>query len=419
MRFVRLLRQSVAPVGATPLERRNFLNVQIDALGVGLVNAAATFLPVFLTRLGATNFQVGLLTAMPAFAGLFLTLAMGRFLQSRRNVVPWFSNASLLYFSSYALTGLVSFAVPEQYLVLAVLAVWAAASLPQTLRSVGFSVVMNAVAGPRGRYDLMSRRWSIIGLMSAVTVAVVGQILTRLRFPINYQLVFIGLSVGGFISFYYSRRIQLPDAEPQPRPVGASLLQRLKGYVDLIRGQRAFVSFTAKRLIYIAGSTLAAPLFPLYYVRDVGATDAWIGIISTSQTAIALLGYFLWARQGRARGSRFVLLCTTLVLSLHPALVASTQRVELVALYAGLAGVFQAGLNLVFFDELMKTVPVEHSPIFVSVAQTLQHLLAVIAPLLGTLLADRLGIGGALLVSAVLRLAGFGLFAWGRERGPQ
>jgi len=225
--------------------------------------------------------------------------------------------------------------------------------------------------------------------------------------------------VGGFISFYYSRRIQLPDAEPQPRPVGASLLQRLKGYVDLIRGQRAFVSFTAKRLIYIAGSTLAAPLFPLYYVRDVGATDAWIGIISTSQTAIALLGYFLWARQGRARGSRFVLLCTTLVLSLHPALVASTQRVELVALYAGLAGVFQAGLNLVFFDELMKTVPVEHSPIFVSVAQTLQHLLAVIAPLLGTLLADRLGIGGALLVSAVLRLAGFGLFAWGRERGPQ
>jgi hypothetical protein len=406
-------------VGATPSERRNFLNVQIDALGVGLVNAAATFLPVFLTRLGATNFQVGLLTAMPAFAGLFLTLAMGRFLQSRRNVVPWFSSASLLYFSSYALIGLVSFGVPEQYLVLAALAVWAAATLPQTLRSVAFSVVMNAVAGPRGRYDLMSRRWSIISLTSAVTVAVVGQILTRLRFPINYQLVFIGLSVGGFISFYYSRRIELPDAEPPLRAVGASLLQRLKGYIDLIRGQRAFVSFTAKRLIYISGSTLAAPLFPLYYVRQVGATDAWIGIISTSQTAIALLGYFLWARQGRARGSRFVLLCTTLALSLHPALIASTQRVELVALYAGLAGVFQAGLNLVFFDELMKTVPVQHSAIFVSVAQTLQHLLAVIAPLVGTLLADRLGIGGALLVSAALRLAGFGLFAWDRERGPQ
>jgi MFS family permease len=415
MRLARALHLSVAPVGATPLEKKNFLNVQVDALGVGLVSAASTFLPVFLTRLGATNFQVGLLTAMPAFAGLFLTLAMGRFLQGRRNVVPWFSGGSLIYFSSYGLIGLISFVVPEQHRVLALLLVWAVAIVPQTLRSVGFSVVMNAVAGPRRRYELMSRRWSILGLTSAVTVAVVGQLLARLRFPINYQLIFIALSAGGFVSFYYSRRIKLPDAEPQPRTVGLSPGQRLKGYLDLIRGQPAFVSFTAKRLVYIAGSALAAPLFPLYYVRQVEATDAWIGIINTSQTAITLLGYFLWLRQGRARGSRFVLLRTTFALAFYPALVASTRRVELIALFAGLAGIFQAGLDLVFFDELMKTVPSQHSAIFVSVAQTLQHFLAVMMPLLGTLLADRLGIGGTLAVSAALRLLGCGLFAWGKE----
>ena len=35
------------------------------------------------------------------------------------------------------------------------------------------------------------------------------------------------------------------------------------------------------------------------------------------------------------------------------------ERVEWVVLYAGLAGIFQAGLDLVFFDELMRTVPAE------------------------------------------------------------
>jgi asparagine synthase (glutamine-hydrolysing) len=40
--------------------------------------------------------------------------------------------------------------------------------------NVAFSVVMNAVAGPEHRYDLMSRRWSILGLTSAFTVALVG-----------------------------------------------------------------------------------------------------------------------------------------------------------------------------------------------------------------------------------------------------
>jgi hypothetical protein len=415
MRFFHL---SVAPPGTTPIQKKNFLNVQIDAIGIGLASAASRFLPVFLTRLGATNFQVGLLTAMPAFTGLFFAIAMGRFLQSRRNIVPWFSGTRLLAVSGYALTGIVSFIVPQQYIVPAVLVIWAAISLPQVTVNVAFSVVMNAVAGPRGRYSLLSRRWSIIGLISAIMVTVVGQILHRVSFPINYQLVFIGLSAGGLISYYYSMRIELPDAEPQPHTVGQSLLQRFEGYVNLIRSERAFLSFTSKRFVYTLGSALSIPLFPLYYVREAQATDAWIGIINTAQTFIMLIGYFFWARQGKVRGSRFVLLRTALGLAFYPALIASTHRVEWIALYTGLAGIFQAGLDLVFFDELMKTVPLEHSATFVSLAQTVQHLSAVAAPLLGTLLADLIGIGGALAVSTALCLVGFGLFAWSKESQP-
>jgi len=174
--------------------------------------------------------------------------------------------------------------------------------------------------------------------------------------------------------------------------------------------------YTAKRLVYVSGSILAAPLLPLYYVREVQATDAWIGIISTAQAAVMLVGFFLWTRQGRVRGSRFVLLWTTFGLSLYPALVASTHRVEFIALFAGLAGIFQAGLNLVFFDELMKTVPAEYSATFVSLTQTLQCISAVVAPLLGTLLADHIGIGGALVISSMVRLLGFGLFAGKRQQ---
>jgi hypothetical protein len=83
------------------------------------------------------------------------------------------------------------------------------------------------------------------------------------------------------------------------------------------------------------------------------------------------------------------------------------------ALLAGLAGIFQAGFDLVFFDELMKRVPAGQAPLFVSFDQSTQNLAAVAAPLIGTLLADRLGLGGALLVSAGLRLLACVLFARG------
>ena len=162
---MRLLRWNVAPYDATPVQKKNFLNVQTDAIGVGLANAASPYLPVFLTRLGATNLQVGLLTAMPGVAGLMLAIFVGRFLQNRRNIVPWFSISRLLYLSAFTATGIVPFLVPEDQVIIAILIIWAVATLPQTALGVSFSVVMNAVAGPTLRYDLMARRWSILGLL--------------------------------------------------------------------------------------------------------------------------------------------------------------------------------------------------------------------------------------------------------------
>src|SRR4030067_2784312 len=164
------------------IQERNNRYVQIDAIGVGTAGAASPFLPVFLTRLGATPVQVGLLTSMPGFTGFILAIWVGRFLQRQRNIVPWFSLSRLLVISAYALTGFAPFFVPDYILIYVVLFIWALATLPQTMVAVGFSVVMNAVSGPEGRYELMSRRWSILGITTAIAVAIAGQGLDRIGF---------------------------------------------------------------------------------------------------------------------------------------------------------------------------------------------------------------------------------------------
>lgn len=393
------------------MQRSNFLNVQVDAIGVGLANSASPFLPVFLTRLGASNAQVGLLTAMPGITGLFMALIIGRVLQGQRRIVPWFSVGRLLLISAYAATGLVTLVVPAQYAVAAVLGIWALASIPQVIVNITWSLVMNGVAGPEHRYDLMTRRWTLMGITMSVTVAAVGQVLNALDFPINYQLVFMALSLGGLVSYYYSSHIRLPDVQP-PRPEpGSGIGSQTRSYLALIAGQKPFLTFVTNRFVYMFGSALAIPLFPLYFVRVLDANDAWIGVINTAQTTVMLVGYTFWARQSRLRGPRFVLLGTIFGAFLYPALTAVTPRIELVVLYAGLSGLFLAGLELVFFDELMKTVPPEHGAIFVSFAQVLQHAATVAAPLIGTWLADSIGLSGALLVSAGIRLVSFGMFA--------
>jgi MFS family permease len=408
----------VAPPDVIGAQRKNFRYVQIDAIAIGLTSAAAPFLPVFLTRLGASNLQIGLLTSLPGFTGLLLAVFIGRFLQNRRNIVPWFSASRLLVVSAYAATGLAPFFVPKDYLILTILAIWALATIPQTALAVCFSVVMNAVAGPEHRFDLMSRRWSILGLTNSITVAIAGQILELFNFPVNYQVIFLGLSIGGLLSFYYSSRIALPDSPPPPPLPGRTLRQRVSEYFKLVLAHRDFINFSLRRFVFQFGMLLATPLLPIYYVRQVQASDAWIGYFSTAQTATLLIGYFLWPRQSRKRGSRFVILCSTLGLSLYPALVAATQTEALIALLAALSGIFQAGLELVFFDELMKTVPVEYSATFVSLAQSMTYLATVLAPLAGTWLSEHVGLSGGLMISSLIRLTGFALFtAPGLVRG--
>ncbi len=411
-----ILRWFSTPQSSPEINRRNFVNVQIDAIGVGLANAAAPFLPVFLTRLGASNLEVGLLTTMPALTGLLLAIPLGRFLQRKTNIIPWFSIARLTVLMSYALTGLVVFLVPKTSLITIILLIWALATLPQTLLSITFSVVMNAVAGPAGRFELMSRRWSILGITTAVMTFTIGQLLDKMGFPINFQVVFIGMSLGGLISYYFSSRIELPELVPPEEPPAHSIREAVSGYVNLIRSQRPFVSFVSKRFVYTIGTTMAIPLFPLFFVNHLHASNGWIATINTSQTAILIIGYFIWTHQSRRRGSRIVLLFSTLGLGVYPIITALTYQVWPIAVYAGLAGIFQAGLNLVFFDELMKTCPVELSATFVSVSQSVDYLATIFAPLLGSFIADQIGLPAALIVAGSFRLLGFGLFAVGNPR---
>jgi MFS family permease len=101
-----------------------------------------------------------------------------------------------------------------------------------------------------------------------------------------------------------------------------------------------------------------------------------------------------------------VLVLTSLGLGLYPLLTAVTPVVWPLLLYAALAGFCGAGNDLVNFELLLGTCPKEHQPTYVGFYQTTQNLALFLMPLLGTLLADRIGIGGALLAAAALRFIG-------------
>lgn len=403
------------------VEDRNVRNVMMDGIGVGIASGIGSFLSVFLVRLGASSFQVGLLTAMPALTGMLFVVAVSRFLERQRNIVPWYSRARFLVLSSYFLSGVVPFFFRDNAPIV-IIGIWALATIPQTIVNVAFTVVMGKVAGPNRRFFLMSRRWSVLGFTNAIVVALVGQFLDRYSFPINYQVAFLASCAGGLLSLAFSSRITIPDRDPEADDdEGQNAWQRFRHQLSVIRQNEQFSRFLLSQFVFRMGMSMVLPLFPLYWVRQLHASDAAIGLINTVQGAVLLVAYFIWSRLARRWGGRAVLLATSGGLFFHPFLTALTPSVEPLIVYAAFAGFVAAGIDLVLFDLALATCPPTHQTTYVGIYQMTNNMGVFFGPLLGTVLADTLGIVPALLFGAGLRLAGFLLYYWLRvgEKLPE
>lgn len=388
-----------------------------DSVAMGVVNTASTYLPVLVARLGGSAFGIGLLTAIPAVAGFALAIPIGHFLQRRGNAVVWYSVARLVANLSYVLIAVTVVFAPRQLAVPIIIAIWACAAVPSTVGMVLFPIVMDGAAGPHGRLELMSRRWSYMGLTTAIAVSIIGQFLDRIPFPIGYAIVFASVTMAGLVSYYFSRQFRIPSVEiPVSTEARGSLADRMRKAVALIRGQSAFLHYSVRQLVYVSGTRLVMPLIPLYYVTVVRAPDAWIGIIATGQSLALLAGYQFWRRQSRLRGTRILLLIAMLAASLYPAALSLTDQLILVAALTTIASFFVAGVDLILFDELMRTVPRAYGVTFAAIDTTLVNMATVVTPLAGAAIAGLLGIELALRFGAFVSLAGVVLFVQAARR---
>ena len=388
-----------------------------DAVAMGVVNAASTYLPVLVARLGGSAFNIGLLTAIPAVAGFALAIPIGQYLQRNARVITWYSVTRMLANLSYGVIALAVLLAPPEMIVPVIIAIWAIAAIPSTMGTVLFPVVMDGAAGPRGRLELMSRRWSIVGLTMAITVAIIGQFLDRIPSPVNYAIAFMTFTLAGLVSYYFSRQFRIPRVEPPPvSEHRGSLAERIRGGLALVRSQPAFLDYSIRHLVYLAGTRLVLPLVPLYYVTVVEAPDAWIGIIATGQSLALIAGYQFWRRQSRLRGTRILLLVALTVSSLFPAALSLTDQLIVVAALAAVAAFFTAGVDLILFDELMRTVPRQYGVTFVSIDTTLANLATIVAPLLGAALVGLASIELALQFGAFISLCGVVMFVRAARR---
>jgi MFS family permease len=413
------------PIQSAPVNfKRNFFHLYADIAWYGILAASTlAFTSVYATRLGASAYQISILSAGPALVSLLLALPAGRWLQGRPLIPTTFLTAVIQRLGFFLII-LLPWFFTQSAQIWAILIITLLSSLPGTLLAIAFSATLAEAAPDPYRVDVVSRRNAILAASTMTTSLLCGQLLNSslLPFPLNYQVVFALGALGAGMSTYHLARLRASPApskalQPvsdgderalgQPAHTPAALVR-----MDLLRGP--YGRLMAAFLIFYIFQNFGLPLFPVYNVRVLALTDWEIGLGSFLFYLLTFVVSLQLSRMTRRYGHHRLLVLSALLLGLYPFLLSQARDATFYWVASVLGGVVWAVLNVSIFNRLLERCPPDDLPAHLAIHTLVQSLGALVGSLLGPAVAGHMGFVQALLVCAALRMvAGAILARWG------
>ncbi|MBE3039286.1 MAG: MFS transporter [Chloroflexi bacterium] len=398
--------------------RANFFHLVMDIAWWGVFNGSAViFLPIFATRLGASAFQIGILTAIPAAMNILLAfpagLASQRYPLLRANLVVAVLNR--LLFIPFIL---LPFFLQSDALVLAILLNMVLMNIPGACTGILGPAFLGECVPPNLRAQTVGIRFAALAAVTMLTSLLCGQILNRMPFPLSYQVVFFIGFLGASLSVIHLARIRsyaslnLPGKElelaaPLPAASGQGRLWLgiLKGPFGRLLGILFFSQFSLN---------LAASLAPLYLVRSLALSD---GVISLGSAIFWVLFFFSSILSGRLSGRLSLKSVTSLgiiLVALSTILFAYSFQLWIYVICQVVSGLGWGLLTSGQFNYVLARTPAAGRTSYLTWYNLAMNLALLAGALLGPLMAGRTGLLEALLVVAALRfIAGLAIQKWG------
>jgi MFS family permease len=383
---------------------QNAWNLYGDIAWYGfLFGVAQAFLPVLAIRLGGSDTHVGLLSALPALGAIFFSIPGSRLVERNDKPLPVLLLTVTLNRLGYLGLATVPF-FPEPMRANVLVAFVALLTIPNAMALVAFTTLFGHAVRPEDRPHVVSVRNILIGITSTVAALLGGRLLDAVVFPANYQVLFVLAFAASQVSTYYLWRIQLPSEKRPPPRADLQPLTGPAGLVAMFRSDPAFARFTISAIVVHLGLYFAIPLYPIYWVRVLHASDGWIGLVTMIGSATTVLFYPLWARLTSRRGNPYVLGISVFALALYPLFTALSPSIEWIMLVQFWGGAFTGGFTIALFNGLLDVCPEQRRSSYIAAFNTLINTAAFISPLISTSLTSWIAIPVLLLVGVATRL---------------
>ncbi len=397
----RTVRRTKVRISSLPLnERILYAETFFQAI---LASGVLAFAGVFLVRLGAPNWLVGLYSSLPALAITLTAIPVASFVQRQRSLVATANWGRFIFRGTVGLFALLPLLEPitASHVLVGAHALMA---VPGSVANVSFTTLLGQITPADERPRILSLRMAINGIAATIFGFLAGQWLDNAPYPLNYQVLFVAGLAAGLISIYLLSRLRVPERSAPAASAKAPRRVSIGQLLSLIKGTPAFRSYAIASFVFRLGQAMPQALYTIYRVRTLGSSDAWVAILLTVQSALSVIGYFALGKLLRRPGFREKLWLSCLGTALYPLTTGLSRTPAMLLIPAVLGGVFGAGTTIYLTDLLFRVSPEDNRPPFVAADTMLANVAAFAAPMIGTALADSTTIVLAFYLIAAFRI---------------
>lgn len=386
---------------------RNAYYLVSEVFWASFLNAAATFNVAYAIRLGASDQMIGLLSSIPALFAIFLSIPVAQILQQAKHKKPLLVSSLAVFRAGFIAIALVPWLnflnIPSGAVVVVVLILF---SITQRPFIVGFAPMMSAVLPPEKQAPVISARMQVMHAVQSGSVFLLGFWLDAVVFPLNYTIMYIATVVLSVISILLIRKIEYNDKPKVDVLKTRNIKTTLQSFIKVAKNNPRFMRYTMNVFLMDFGMWASIPLFSLYYLNVLNATDGWLGTFSSINNVSNIVGYGLWRPFVNRIGPERLIRYVALLRPLWPLTVALAPNLTFL-LFAGAAwGLIVPGLGLCNQSLFLRMLPVDAREEGQALHSTIQNTSMFISPLIGIAIAEAIGIPNTLFIFAGVRLLG-------------
>ncbi|GKU82774.1 MFS transporter [Niallia sp. NCCP-28] len=379
-------------------EKRSIQNGVYTTL---ILNISNNYFPLFaISVLGASNYQIGLISSLPQFIGM-IAMVIGSIIINRLQTKKMFTFYSFLCARIFLIAIVLVVFLPKQQQAWAFILLVGLMNFPFSFANLSWQSLIADLIPEERRNTFFSNRNRIMTFVGMISTFIIGFFLQLFdkSDSLPYQILYSMAFFCGLLELFYLTK------HKESKKTAISPIEQKAIFGFSVFKHKPFFYFLLCSLFFNFGWQMCWSLFSIYQITYAGATGLWVSFFAVANSIGQVISYKWWAKMADKHSNAKMLILVSIGMASAPFMTNLSTNLWYIVIINLFAGLSVSGTVLLLFNTLLESTEEKTRSLCISNYNILLAFIAFVAPQFGVYLLDKTSIAAAMNISSVIRLA--------------